>query len=100
MTFKIGDKKPANSGRQIGTPNRKTSELIQLCDEKGINPFAALLELAKHEQPELRLSALKEICQYLYPKRKALEHSGDINNPFADKSYDELKAMVKTKMNE
>lgn len=67
---------------------------MEKCERMGIDPFEALLVLAKEEDAGIRLGALKEICQYLYPKRKALEHSGEIKRPFADKTDDELQDMV------
>jgi hypothetical protein len=85
-----------SGGRQKGTPNKKRS-LEEVCEEKGIDPFAALLEMAQDQSDKhLRFQALKEVCQYLYPKRKTLEHSGEINtNPYADYSLEELEEMVK-----
>ncbi len=62
-------------GRQKGTLNKKTEALHEICERKGINPFEALLEMAQHDDPNIRLGALKEVCAYLYPKRKALEIS-------------------------
>lgn len=35
-----------------------------------------------------RIAAAKELCQYVYPKRKAIEHSGGIN--LHEASLDEL----------
>lgn len=69
-----GEKTPG-SGRQPGTVNKKTELLMEKCERMGLDPFEALLQLAKSTELDIRLSALKEICQYLYPKRKALEMS-------------------------
>lgn len=75
-----GDPKPEGSGRKKGTPNRKTEDLMAKCEAKGIDVFEALLEyVTEPSTMELRLSALKELCQYLYPKRKALEVSGSMD---------------------
>lgn len=66
-------------GRKPGTPNRKTEVLEEICAKNGLNPFEAMVHMAQCDayEPALRFAALKELCQYLYPKRKALELSGD-----------------------
>ena len=64
-------------GRQKGTPNKKSQDLIQRCEDFGFDPFEALLSMARDSEDELlRFNAVKELCQYLFPKRKALEVSG------------------------
>lgn len=74
-----GKPKDAGSGRKKGTPNKKTQDLMDKCEARGVDVFDLMLEYVIHPCPmELRFSALKELCQYLYPKRKALEHSGQI----------------------
>lgn len=72
------------SGRKPGTPNSKTQTLIDKCEAKGIDLFDAFLEIIqdKRADPHLRFNALKEAAQYIYPKRKAIEHSGDQENGF------------------
>lgn len=78
---------PRYGGRGKGIPNRRTQSLLDKCESRGIDPFDALLELAEESKdPGMRLAALKEICQYIYPKRKALEHSGslEIDRPLRD----------------
>jgi len=48
------------------------------CQTSGVDPFQVLLDLAKESPDEtMRFNAAKELCHYLYPKRKALEHSTD-----------------------
>lgn len=99
---------PKTGGRTKGTPNKNTQELIELADKLSVNPFEILLMIAdgdwkglgyptksrtqwtpsgiEYEEDtitvEMRLSAAKEACQYLYPKRKAVELSaGDGYEP-------------------
>ena len=90
------------AGRQKGTPNKKTVELMELTEKLGCNPFEMLLLFAKgdHEalglpevtvvsvtesgepierltiSPELRQKSAKDACEYLFPKRKAVEVTG------------------------
>jgi hypothetical protein len=92
---KIGLK---TGGRVKGTPNRKTQTLMEQCEAKGIDPWAMLLEFTGPAPMELRFAALKEICNYLYPKRKAVEHSGEISNPYLQMELAELEKLVKEKL--
>lgn len=93
-------------GRQKGTPNKRTTELAQKAEELNIDPFEVILLYAKRDwkalgftsptvtkaskngtyevdtiSAEMQLSAASEAAQYLYPKRKATEISGDPENP-------------------
>lgn len=101
--FKPGTPKPPTSGRAKGTPNRKTQTLIDKCEAKGFEPFDALLDMAAdlNQEPIIRLGALKDLCSYLYPKRKELAHS--FQDPkilnelekLSECSADELQSVVK-----
>lgn len=103
--FKAGVARPANSGRKPGTPNKKTKEFMLMLEEKGFDPGEAYVELY-HKQMELyelrrkknpkNISgacavladagiSLNNICQYVYPKKKAIEHTGEVGvKTFAD----------------
>lgn len=87
-----GGPKTPGSGRKKGTPNRFTQNLMGICEEKGLDVFESLVEIALDKDPENkdRFPALKELAQYLYPKRKALEHSGEISNPYLHLPKQEL----------
>lgn len=98
---------PKTGGRSAGTPNKTSMEafdksysLKEICEEENFNPFKALLNTARDEltTPDLRLNALKEVCSYLYPKKKAIEVSGEVTNPYMEKTLEELEALVKEKM--
>lgn len=86
-------------GRKRGTPNKRTEPLIERAEKLGIDPFEILLHFAKGNweclgyesatttaftnagiefeeptiSPELRVTAAKAACEYLHPKRKAIE---------------------------
>lgn len=66
-------------GRQKGTPNKDTKALQDRIASKypGWDPVEAMAEIAQDDQNDvmIRLAALKEIAQYIHPKRKAIEHS-------------------------
>lgn len=66
-------------GRRAGTPNRKTQDLLAICEEEGLDVFRAMIHLAKNADPAIRMAMLKELAQYLFPKRKAVEISGELD---------------------
>ena len=72
-------------GRQPGTPNKRTSELADRIASKypGWDPVEAMAEIARDEENDvmIRLAALKEVSQYIHPKRKAIEHTGKDGAP-------------------
>jgi hypothetical protein len=98
-------------GRGKGTPNKNTLPLQQLADKLGCSPFEILCRFAIGDAkglgyatdivhsttskgeiiekpligPELRIKAASEAAQYLYPKRKAIEHSGEITSVQVEK---------------
>lgn len=99
MGWPKGKPRPEGAGRKKGTPNKSTQDLFEKCRSKGIDVFEALLDIAINSPKEdNRLHALKDLANYLYPKRKALEHSGEINNPYAGMTLEELKAIGKKKL--
>lgn len=84
MAHKLGTPKALNSGRKKGTPNKSTLTLLQKCEAKGIDVFEAMLDIAIEGDLAVRFAALKEVAQYIYPKRKSLEHSGSIDPKMAE----------------
>lgn len=77
---------PKTGGRTKGTPNKSTEALLEKCERLNIDPFEALLLIARDGDEEItRLNALKEACSYLFPKRKAIEHTGDFDVALAVK---------------
>lgn len=119
-------------GRTRGTPNRKTQNLFDKAHELNVNPFEILLLFAKGDwkslgyddgqrlkmvteggqhvyedviTAELRATSAKEACQYLYPKRRAIEVSADIDPKLLDEaqelndlSEEELIAITKEEL--
>lgn len=97
-----GQKTPG-SGRKKGTPNKKTVELMQVLEKNNFDPGEELIYLYREARKifEFRkknsnlvgaLSAMdrmievaEDIAQYVYPKKKAIEHSGEVGvRTFAD----------------
>lgn len=81
---------PKTGGRKRGTPNKATIPVAELCDAKGCNPIEALIEFCVSSNPGFRFQAAKELSQYIHPKRKAIEHSGEIKNAVSELSDAEI----------
>lgn len=69
--------KTIGSGRKKGTPNKKTANLKELIEEnyQGFDPIIELIAISKREKlpVDLKVSILKSVAEYVYPKRKAIE---------------------------
>ncbi len=70
-------------GRQKGTPNKDKQELLEMILATGCkHPIQGLAEIAKrsHENGDVELArdCYKELAQYVAAKRKAVEHSGEV----------------------
>jgi hypothetical protein len=100
MAFQPGNK--LSTGRPAGSKNKRTLELEALADKHECNPFEVLLLFAKGDwealgydssvivkekadgsgstfmeytiSPELRAKCAEKACEYLFPKRKSVEH--------------------------
>jgi len=100
--------KPGNpriGGRQKGTPNKKTAEIQErvkkFMEQMGVKNFDPLMALAgiavdKGTPLKLKVDALKEIAQYMHPKRRAVEISGEqtINVQEKQKKIKELDDLL------
>ncbi len=70
-------------GRAKGTVNKSTQDLFDICEAQGLKPFEALVRaLNDIDDPVKKFDSLEKVCQYLYPKRKALELSSDDEKGF------------------
>ena len=70
-------------GRKKGIPNKDKRELIDMIQERfpGYHPVLAMAEIANDldNDKKLRFDATKEVAQYVVPKRKAVEVSGNLD---------------------
>ena len=115
---------PKTGGRKKATPNKKTLELRACAERLGVDPFEVLLLFASGDwkalgydkskyltgsseygafyrwtiEPAVRSKAAAEACQYLNPKRKAIEHSGEIKRPESELSDVELDRRIQSLM--
>lgn len=71
-------------GRPKGSPNKRTQEIAERLSELKCDPIEAMVKIAMDVANDVKLRAemYKELAQYLYPKRKAIEHSGEITTPY------------------
>ena len=82
-----GGSKPGQrrGGRCKGTPNKKTLAVAEVLGELGLDPIKQMGQIAMDERVEvsIRVQVLKELCQYIAPKRKAVEITGEDGGPLA-----------------
>lgn len=74
-------------GRKKGTPNKESKVLIDRIKEKYPDycPIEAMCIIAQDpiNEVNIRLTANKEVAQYIYPKLKSIDHNhgGQADNP-------------------
>jgi len=68
-------------GRTKGTPNKKTQLVQQQMEDLGFDPIESMIEICNQAMTDknyaLAGQMAKELAQYVYPKRKAVEHITD-----------------------
>lgn len=72
-------------GRQKGTPNKKTQDITMRLERLGFDPVKNMIEIGRQAMAEgdlkLAMDANKELLQYIAPKRKAVEVTGEDGGP-------------------
>ena len=78
MPFTKGTPKPPNSGRKKGQPTKLNLEARQRLEELGCDPLEGMARIAADTKAskELRGRMYSELAKYIWPQRKAVEHSG------------------------
>lgn len=79
--FKKGRQK--TGGRKKGSKNKQNSPAAERANELGVDPFEMLLLFASNNfealgyatqiPMDMRLSAIKEACSYILPKKRSVE---------------------------
>lgn len=78
MKFQKGRAK--TGGRKKGTPNKKTKELMEVLGS--FDPAEKLVQIYNEtDNLELKAGICKDLLKYIYPQRKAVEMTGDIELP-------------------
>lgn len=99
MAFKKGMKKIEGSGRKPGTPHKKSMLVREVLENHGINLVEQILVRLPQISRDNQVKALLAMLPYAHPRLNNIEHSGEINaNPYAGKSYEELKQLVLEKL--
>lgn len=69
-------------GRQKGTPNKKTQNIIEKLAKLNYDPLESLARLAKDAKKEgdkaMEFSCARELAQYVAPKRKSVEMTAEV----------------------
>lgn len=69
---------------RAGSPNKNKQALIKMLELKypGYDPICNMVEIAMNAELDinLRFNANKEVAQYIVPKLKAVEHTGDVSH--------------------
>jgi hypothetical protein len=70
----------SGQGRPKGALNKRTLDVIEKLAVERCDPIAGMARIAMNEKNpvELRARMFAELAQYVAPKRKAMEHSGDV----------------------
>jgi hypothetical protein len=66
-------------GRVKGTPNKETLAVAERLEAIGCDPLEGMARIAMdiNTPIEVRAKLYRELAQYIAPKRKAIEHTGD-----------------------
>jgi len=80
--FKKGQSGNKN-GRPPGIKNKRTLKIEQELLEGDCNPIQGMIRMVKDEatEPSIRAKLFCELASYIYPKRKAIEHTGADGDP-------------------
>lgn len=101
MPFKKGDPKPAKSGRRPGVVNKLTLRIEERLAVDDFDVMGEMIALCRRTDNEMVLAKiLTHISDKIFPARTAVKHSGEINNPYAGKSLEELEVLVRERLEE
>jgi len=90
-------------GRSKGTKNKRTQEVIDILNELDCNPIEGIANIAKiamgRQDYALAGNMYKELSQYIFPKRRAIEVSAEVNQSIGiedltDQQRKNLKALL------
>jgi len=74
-------------GRKPGTPNKRTAEVVARLESLDCDPIEGMVRIAEEEMAKedgdraLAGSMYRELAQYVFPKRRAVEVGGDPAQP-------------------
>lgn len=85
MPFLKGQPRPDNAGRRKGSKNKLGTVAAERLAELKCDPLEGMARIAADPDnpPELRGKMFAELAQYVWPKRRAMEHMGKDGGPMA-----------------
>jgi len=93
--------KKGTSGNPNGRPKGSKSIKTKLVEEKlavlGYDPIRAMVDLANDDETPVAVRAklASELASFVWPKRKAIEHSGSLGKSNAQEyTNEELEAII------
>ena len=75
------------SGRPSGTKNKPTLKIEEELQKGNCNPIQGMIDMINDEttEPSIKAKLYCELACYIYPKRKAIEHTGFDGAPINNK---------------
>lgn len=72
-------------GRPKGSKNKNKYDVAAKLDLAGCDPVTEMVQMIRDPdvKPEVKANLLKELVKYIAPQQKAVEVSGDADNPVA-----------------
>lgn len=63
------------------TPSEMRMRIIELCNGKKYDPIASLIDMVQNDalEPDTKVAIHRELAQYVAPKIKAIEVTGDVD---------------------
>jgi len=67
-------------GRQKGTPNKRTQEVVAKIEASGLTPLDYMLQVMRdvNEALDIRLDAAKAAAPYVHPRLASIENTGTL----------------------
>lgn len=86
---------PKSGGRKAGTPNKIKASADELMNDFGFDPLKGMMSIAADLDVDIAIRArmFSELSQYVYAKRRAIEHSGPGGGPIHH-AVDPLEAIT------
>ena len=103
MGFQVGHKKIAGSGMRLGQRTRRsqtTADAFARVSDRYGDPLEALAALAfdPTTEPAIRMTGLRELCQYGYAKCKTVELLSTVEIAPDSSSLDQLLSAVERRL--
>lgn len=93
--FRPGDKKPETSGRKPGTPNKRTTMLVDTLDSLEIEPIRKIVDLLPMLEPKEQVGVYLDLLAYVFPKRKAVEFTEETVDRINQYSQMDVRELIK-----